>query len=173
MTLLTWREAVPADREALMRFSCTEPPRRQRYRNIPKVYPKPWERVVEAYVRSFRPPGELGQTFLIGTDGNDIGAICAFVSFPPPDWMILLQAVAVARNYRGQGGAVADEALTVAMRSAFETVASRGHSRAYIMGRVHNRNLVSQQMCQRNGFRCDGPASGVADYQEWSVIVGD
>jgi RimJ/RimL family protein N-acetyltransferase len=169
--LLTWREATSADRDALMRFGCTEPPRHERYLHVRKVYPKPWERDVEAYVRAFRPPGPPDQTFLIGLDEEGIGAVCAFVKDPPPEWLIKLQVVGVARRYRGQGGAVANEAMTVAIQAAFDAVASAGHQQVRIIGLVHVKNLASQRMCQRNGLVCDGPAPEADGYDQWSAVV--
>lgn len=161
-----------ADRAALMAFACTEPPRRERLRNMPKVYPRPWERDVEAYIRDFRPPGPADQTFLVGRDDEGIGAVCAFTrDDPSPDWMIKLQIVAVDNRYRGQGGAVADEAITLAMQTAFDAVASRGHPQVYVFGLIDTRNTASQRMCQRRGFISEGEAPDAEGYEQWSVAV--
>lgn len=172
MTLLTWREAVTADRDALMRFSCTVLPPRGRYVTMRKRYPKPWEREVEAYIRDFRPPGPPDQKFFIGEDEQGIGAVFAFVADPPPDWLVKLQVVAVDNRYRGQGGAIADETITLAMQTAFDTVASRGHEQADIFGLVDVRNSASKQMCERHGFSCIGASSAQDDeYEQWSIAV--
>jgi hypothetical protein len=172
VTLLTWREAVTADRDALMRFSCTVLPPRERFVNMRKRYPKPWEREVEAYIRDFRPPGPPDQKFFIGEDEQGIGAAFAFVAVPPPDWLVKLQVVAVDNRYRGQGGAVADETMGMAMQTAFDTVASRGHEQVDVFGLVHVRNSASKWMCERHGFKWVG-ASPVEDdvYEQWSVTV--
>lgn len=170
MTLLTWRKAQRDDRRLLTSFACTEPPRRERYVRTRTVYPRQWERDVEAYVRDFRPPGPPDQTFLIGLDDEGIGAVSAFVP-DDPSWMIRLQILAVANRYRGQGGAVADEAITVARQAVYDAAALQGHSHVYISGLVHFKNRASQAMCQRHGFTCEDPEPDENGYQQWSVTV--
>jgi GNAT superfamily N-acetyltransferase len=79
-------------------------------------------------------------------------------------------AVAVADRYRGRGGSVADEAITVALEAAADHAAQQGQQRAYVYGYVHDKNLPSQRMCRRRGFTHDG-AAPLANYQQWSVVV--
>jgi hypothetical protein len=170
VTQLAWREVERQDRLLLQGFTCTvaaayDPSRGQ------KVHPRPWELEVQSYIRNYRPPAGPGETFLLGLDNEGIGAVSCAAIFDKQPEVIKLLAVAVSTRYRGQGGAVADEALLEGLNAAADLGVASGLSVVSVFGLIHSRNLASQGMCQRHGFTYEGDDPDEPDYQVWSVAV--
>jgi RimJ/RimL family protein N-acetyltransferase len=173
VTLLAWRDVERGDRRILQRFTCTEDPRYVPGRG--KVHPREWELDVQAWVRGYTPPAGYREKFIIGLDDDGVGAVCAAAVSNDTPRTVALQIVAVSRRYRGQGGAVADEALFTALRAAADLGAESGWPEVTAFGRIHPRNAPSQRMCERCGFICEGDDPnadpGGPVYQIWSIAV--
>lgn len=165
MPILNWRPAGRGDRPLLDRFSCTEPAHYDSTQGRP-VHPKPWELEVQTGIHKLNPaaPG-----LYLGLDDEGIGAVYLFADFGTEGFK--LRAVAVARRYRGQDGAVAKETIREALATIRDQAASQGQPTAYVFGYIHERNLPSQQMCAVEGFTCDDPIPDEEGLQQWSAVV--
>ncbi|KQW13566.1 hypothetical protein [Streptomyces sp. Root369] len=78
----------------------------------------------------------------------------------------LIGYLAIAARYRGQGGALADEALTDALYTALdvEKTADRG---ILVWGKVHRRNRASKRMLTRHQFRYETRVDDDAYLEHW------
>lgn len=161
---LSWRHAVAQDRQLhLQSFTCTVPARRGRL-GRPLPHPRPWEREVEAGIRTLKPP--IGDGALqLGSDAQGLAAV-SLVYFTPRGRTAKIAAIAVATRVRGRGGKYADEALELALRAAADYGFSKYNSVVTVVGQVDPRNAASQRMSARAGLvHLDDVADG--RYQEW------
>ena len=134
MSSLSWRPATKDDRSRLQAFTCAVPETRPVGSKRP-VHLKPWEVAVQKYFRILAwtdTNADTNQGFdgrlLLGFDGDALVACVAhcllrdlshetamrnFLGFEGS--VRFLKALGISLDYRRQGGAIADEALDVAV----------------------------------------------------------
>ena len=93
----------------------------------------------------------------IGHRGDsDEGAIQAAVhlmfAYDTFIFQTFVAAIAVSRPARGQGGAVADEAMALVLRDSADRAREVGLDHLVVTGKIHVENLGSQRMAQRHGW---------------------
>ena len=113
--LLIWRPAARDDRPALQEFTCTVPDQRL-FGQARRWHPKKWEHDVQSFIRACHPPVGQGEELLLGLDGAGIAAVCSLAEQGSAA-LVKIRAIAVAVRYRGQGGAIADEAMDIALEA--------------------------------------------------------
>jgi hypothetical protein len=123
-----------------------------------------------------KPPGRAQDLIRLGFD--DHGDLASIVevqhlkSMAPegrPEYFI--RAMAIALAHRGQGGRVADDAITDALRTLARRVARHGHPVFIVSGRIHHANAASQLMATRQGLTPRTAASGDDPYSVWAMSV--
>jgi hypothetical protein len=165
--LLRWERIT--DRQSatpLQGFTCTtDRPRSLAGKKLP--HPKPWEWEVQSHLRQSSVRLKNGELLLVGRSADTAIAAAAHLIFTPlsTGTETFIAAVAVSTNFRGQGGAIADEALVVICEVACERAASDGGELALVTGKIHNQNQPSEALCVRSGFEPYLVPQG--DYQPW------
>lgn len=167
--LLRWERitsrpsAVP-----LQGFTCTtDCPRSLRGRKLP--HPKPWELEVQSYLRQSSRQLKSGALLLIGRSADDAIAAAAHLMFQQYSTVTetFIAAVGVTTSLRGQGGAIADEALAIIFEVARERAASDGSESALVAGNIHVQNQPCEALVIRSGFEPYSVPHG--DYQRWTI----
>lgn len=151
-------------------FTCTTPVPRSVGAQRPLAHPKPWELGVQAALRNLKPPAQEDEVLLFGLDGNKLAAVVwVWLNDKSAPRVVKILAVAVACSHRGQGGALADEALEVAILEAGDRSFSSGVHEVIVVAWVEGRNDPSQRMCQRTGFaKGDDVGGGLS---EWTLVL--
>jgi GNAT superfamily N-acetyltransferase len=103
----------------------------------------------------------------LGMDATGIGAVTMWTPLDEPG-AYLFQILAVARRYRGQGGAHATEAVNMTLSVMEAQAIDLGATELYVAARVHQNNIPSRRLIQATGFEPDESVSeGLADHQGW------
>jgi hypothetical protein len=108
-------------------------------------------------------------------DNGDLASIVEVQHLKPntagetPEYFIRAMAIAIA--HRGQGGVVADEAMTDALRTLARRVAGNDHRTFIVSGRIHRANTASQMMAARQGMTPHTAATGTDPYSRWAASV--
>ena len=130
-------------------------------------HPKQWELDVQSFVRAARPPRGGGSTVFLGLDATGIGAVTIWTPFDEPG-SYLFQVLAIARRFRGQGGAHAMEAVNLTLSVLEAQAIDLGATELYVAARVHQNNLPSRRLIQAAGFEPDeSVCEGLDDHQGW------
>lgn len=80
----------------------------------------------------------------------------------------VLKALAVACAFRGQGGAVAEEA----MEHALQDMLHRDEEQiCVVVGRIHRENRASQNLAERMGFELLDDLTEVDNLQAWFIVI--
>lgn len=142
-----WRDAEARDRAAFQQFECTA----REKRKLRTHYPRPWEREVEAAVRTANPRCDGQSAVRVYEDAEGIGAVVSVALCEAPD-LYIVELVAVAMRHRNSGGEIASAALEEAVQWVINHADAAGCRRPRVMGRVDNRNNASKHMLRAYGF---------------------
>lgn len=125
VTRTAWRDARRDDRQLLQSFCCTVEPRRDP-QGRPLSHPRPWEREVEAWIRSRTPPAGPREALRLETEEAALRAVAGMAVAEQRHGMVIVKLLAIAVNViaRGGDGTVADGAIDDAFRAAL-TLTSR------------------------------------------------
>lgn len=167
---LNW-EKISDRRNArpLQGFTCTnECPRTPGGRKLP--HPKPWELEVQSHLRQSSVRLKNGELLLVGRLDTAIAAAAHLIFTPlSAGKETHIASVAVSTNARGQGGAIADEALSVICEVAYEQAAMAEGNTALVTGKIHNQNRPSEALFIRAGFEPYSVPRG--NYQSWVIQI--
>lgn len=153
MHQFAWRDATRNDRPLLQSFSCTATSRRDRSgRRL--AHPRPWEREVEAWIRSQTPPAGPNESLRLEELGPYLRAVGALALAERREGIVIVKLRAVAINiaHRGGDGTVADGVIEDVLRTATELAAAAGGTRTILVAWVDHRNLPSKRLLGRSGF---------------------
>lgn len=155
---LSFFDAPKESRNQLESFQCAEPPQAP-WNRIQKrrVHPAPWQMDVQSWIRALRPTFREPEYLVLGYDSRGIATVCKYEYTVASD-SYFINILARANRVRGTGAA--DEALQEVLRriGASRESGSAGYS---VAGKVHPKNLASQQLLVRNGFRHAGDYGGL------------
>jgi len=165
--VLTWRPAARSDRPALQEFTCTVPDQRL-FGQVKRWHPKKWEQDVQSFIRACRPPAGPDEQLLLGLDGAGIAAVCSLAEQGSAA-LVKIRAIAVDVRHRGQGGAVADEAMEVALEAAGARALEKGLDTVQVIGWVDPQNEASKRMNTRAGFGFKGLTSD--GLEQWILVL--
>lgn len=190
MTELSWSLATKANSGLLQRFTCTVPEEWPFGARRP-IHLRTWERAVQKWLRADALADANDDTnagcdgrVLIGLDADgQVGAcVCHAILRSPGietplrkalnfDGLIRdLKALAVALKYRGQGGGIADEALSIAFGDMYERNTERP---ILVAGRIDRRNTASEAFALRNGFELIQGVPEPEQLRNWFVVLED
>lgn len=170
MTLLRWRSVTRDDREALRAFTCTVPDEKIFHAGRwEKRYPRPYERRVQANIRT----GPLGcaphEFFMLGWDDAGIGAAIYWEQLDGPG-LVELRTCAVDNRHRRAGGGVADEMISLFISSCFEAALQEDVESVIAIASIHEDNRNSQDLFRRHQFAQTALADGDG-LQAWSTEI--
>jgi len=132
---------------------------------------KPWEYLVQAWIRTRTPPAGEGEFLRLGLIESDLCAVgaVALIEKTTPRAIVKLQVAAIGVDQRGGDGSLADSVIAEMLDRSMELGVGVGASETLVTSWVHEENLASQRLLGRTGFANLGslPHQG----QEWATIV--
>lgn len=141
---LEWSESVFADRVELQLFECAYPVKAQRKpHGPPHAHPRPFQHVVQSYVRAFEAPAHPPKIAIVGRDEQ---GIAAFAEFEPPDESGGAWIWFVARANRVRYSNVGAEALA----EVLERLRALGADD--VTTKIHRDNHASKRLAKGFGF---------------------
>ncbi|MFF2275983.1 GNAT family N-acetyltransferase [Agromyces sp. NPDC058126] len=138
---------------------CAEPPRLQYELHRGNFHPRLWELEVQSGLRTLHPPVPESEALLLAQDdAGDLAAVTR-VSFDSDGEQLMVLAVAVRVDLRGQG--IGNEALEAGLTTLHRTKADNGMD-CGIWARIHQDNEPSKRLFARFGFESLGAVEGSA-----------
>ena len=165
-----WRDAARQDRSLLQQFQCTDDPGRQ-LDGRPLPHKKPWEYLVQAWIRTRTPPAGADETLRLWSNESDLLAVgaAALIDGTVPRAIVKLQVVAVNVSERGGNGSLADSVMAEMLDRSMDLGIRAGADETLVTSWVHEENLASQRLLERTSFVNLGPLPGQG--QEWVTIL--
>lgn len=150
---LDWQKAQPKDATAVQSFQCCFCVRRKR---APWGLSCPyWEHRVQSSIRREMAKNVLGKKsdyMLLGFDGTDLAALSWSYEVSGPSEVSILVA-AVATSHRGPGMRYGDELMDQTLQRIMNRADAAGVPTVTVEANIHQKNLRSQRLFQRSGFR--------------------
>lgn len=99
---LDWRSGEFEDRQPLSEFICANPPSHLYDPHRGRYHPRPYELIVQGYLRGLRPPVRGSSALLLGMD--DAGVACAaHFGFDSTGEQLMVWGIATAARCQRQG----------------------------------------------------------------------
>lgn len=148
---VVWRSAVRADRGKLMRFSCTEPGRKNPLNGWKHEHPRPWEYQVQSALRSLEPFYKPPWFLLVGVQGGEIVAAAYYEELDGPG-QVHVNLLAVAKKHRRAGGTVARELGQELQGRLIDRALQAEVDEILLTAFVHPENAASRRLCEEAGL---------------------
>jgi hypothetical protein len=165
-----WRDARTSDRSVRQSFECTVDFERTAS-GRPLFHPRPYEREVQTHIRRAALPSSTNGCLRLGFADGELAAVVQINLEGTRDGysFVRLQAVAIARQFRGLRGEAADEAMHEALLQSIVLGPAGASEGTVVSALIDVRNEPSRRMLQRHKFALRGTIDG--QLEEWVVLA--
>ncbi|MFI8501009.1 hypothetical protein ACIGFK_21320 [Streptomyces sp. NPDC085524] len=179
--------ATKADRTLMQGFTCTEPARRNPRNGRSLPHHKEWEFEVQKWFRSGDAMADANGDavhdgrLLLGLVGGGLAACAShsrlnhpgvetplrkLLAFPGP--IRNFKAFGIDCKHRGQGGAIADDAMEYVLADMF---ARERYAPTLVIARVDRRNAASEAFLGRHEFALIDDLPEPDEYRNWFTVL--